>query len=90
MIDTLAPLIARFDVRNATRWPAVPLKVDRAFCPGVVVVTVVAVPFATSVPVTSGGTSYSVRVTPPVYVKEGSNRIVYVPVRDKVCVSMLA
>jgi hypothetical protein len=40
-----------------TRWPKLPLKVRRAFCPGAVVVTPNAAPPGSIAPVTSAGTS---------------------------------
>jgi hypothetical protein len=58
--------------RTVICWPAVPLKVNAPFWPGVVSVTVTAEPPIVSVPVTSAGTSYSVRVRLPVLVPLGS------------------
>ena len=52
-------------ITRLTTWPAVPVKVRLAFWPGTVVVTVFGTPNAI-VPVTSAGTSYSVKVTSPV------------------------
>ena len=71
----------------ATRWPAIPAKVNAAFWPGVVVVAVALAPPGTTASVTSGGTSNRRSVAEPVAVPWGSIRIVYVPVAASVLVS---
>ena len=66
VIETFACVIVTDDDFKLMRWPAEPVNVCRAFCPGVVVVTVTGAPPGVIEPETSGGTSYSVRVMLPV------------------------
>src|SRR5207237_1312196 len=55
-----------------TRWPAVPLKVRRPFCPGTVVEIETGGPPGVIAPPASGGTSYSASVAEPVAAPCGS------------------
>ena len=61
--------------RTVTCCPAVPVNVAAAFWPGVVVVNDVNDPPTVSEPRGSAGTSYSVRLTDPVFAAGGSKRI---------------
>jgi hypothetical protein len=70
------------------RFPAVPVKLNDAFCPGVAVEMVTGAPPGTTEPEASAGTSYNVSVMLPVYVLCGSTRIVYVPVVGSEVASM--
>ena len=70
---------------TVTVWPAVPANVANAVWPGVVVVSVRAVPFSVSVPAsTSAGTSHSANVTEPTRSPAGFRRSVYVPAAGSV------
>src|SRR5262245_44528619 len=77
-----------FVVVNATRWPAFPIKLIRAFWPGVVSVNEKGAPPGATCPLTSSGTSVSVTVALPVDASYGSITRVYVPVTGATFVSV--
>ncbi|SRR5713101_2571164 len=64
------------------RWPAVPVKVSRASCPGVVV-TVTAAPSMTMLPLRSDAVLCTCAVMLPVALPWGAIWIVYVPVTGR-------
>jgi hypothetical protein len=66
-------------IRRLMRWPAMPVKPSRAFCPGTPSATVPGAPPATIDPPTSCGTSYSEIGTLPVVATTGCRRIEYTP-----------
>ena len=88
--ETYACVSVDGDTFRLMRWPAAPVKVNFAFCPGVDMLALADGPPGVSVPLTSGGTSYKRKVAEPVVEPGGSTTIEYVPVLGKARTSMNA